>query len=382
MHAPERPGHRGDAESGEKLVLTFECNRCHDATGHPATATEKHCTHCHEDISTGRFGAGTPKIGEWRKSVAPYRYAPSLKSAGKRFEPAWIVDFLRRPYDLRPHLAATMPRLNVTDAQAADIAAYLTRDATSVNNGETFEGGDGAAGRALVESKGCGSCHEFSGVSPLPARPNLNAANDRTKKAIELAPDLRHVRERFRKDAIVGWLMDPPAVKTDTEMPNHAFTKTEARDVAAYLFTAELTPAAAPPKGERLPLLTRKVTYREVEQHVLGVTCRHCHGDPDAAGGDGGPGNTGGFGFGPRGLDLSTYGSVAAGYVDDRGERQSVFEKNAQGVPVLVAALLARHDEESSAATGAVRGMPLGLPPVSPEDIQLVDTWIAQGRPR
>jgi hypothetical protein len=28
-----------------------------------------------------------------------------------------------------------------------------------------------------------------------------------------------------------------------------------------------------------------------------------------------------------------------------------------------------------------VLGMPLGLPALSPEEIQLVDSWIAQGRP-
>jgi hypothetical protein len=47
-----------------------------------------------------------------------------------------------------------------------------------------------------------------------------------------------------------------------------------------------------------------------------------------------------------------------------------------------VRALLARHAEERGAATGEVRGMPLGYPALSLEDIQLVETWIAQGRPR
>ena len=56
--------------------------------------------------------------------------------------------------------------------------------------------------------------------------------------------------------------------------------------------------------------------------------------------------------------------------------------KDAQGVPRLVKALLARHDEESGAPTGDVRGMPLGYEPLSLDDIQLVETWIAQGRPR
>lgn len=380
--APTAAGSAGDATNGAKLVVTFECNRCHDGTGHPAMATEKHCTHCHEDISTGRFGAGTAKIGEWRKSVAPYRYTPSLEAVGKRFRRAWIADFLKNPYDLRPHLAATMPRLQMTDSQAADIAAYLTKNAEPGDEKMADAGANPATGRALVEAKGCGSCHEFSGAPPLPARPNPVGASEKTRKAIQLAPDLRHARERFRRDAIVDWLLSPTSVKPDTEMPSHTLSRAEARDIAAYLLETELTATPAPHPVERLPLLSRRVSYREVEQRVFGITCRHCHTDPDAAGGDGGPGNTGGFGFRARGLDLSTYGSVAAGFLGDDGERRSVFAKDEHGVPILVAALLARHDEGAGATPPATRGMPLGLPAVAPEDIQLVDTWIAQGRPR
>ena len=29
----------------------------------------------------------------------------------------------------------------------------------------------------------------------------------------------------------------------------------------------------------------------------------------------------------------------------------------------------------------SLRGMPLGLPSVTPEELQLVESWIAQGRP-
>jgi hypothetical protein len=243
-------------------------------------------------------------------------------------------------------------------------------------------GANPGAGRALIEAKGCGSCHEFSGVSPLPTRPNPASASDKTKKGIQLAPDLRHARDRFRLDGIVDWLLQPAALKTDTTMPSHSLTKTEARDIAAYVLRAELAPSSPSPPVGRPPLLSRRVTYQEVEKKVLGVTCRHCHTDPDSAGGDGGPGNTGGFGFRPRGLDLSTYGSMAAGYLDDSGERRSVFSKDEHGVPSLVAALLARHDESAGSAKPAARGMPLGLPAVALEDIQLVDTWISQGRPR
>src|SRR5262249_18709491 len=160
-------------------------------------------------------------------------------------------------------------------------------------------GGDLAAGRALIEAKGCGGCHAFTGVAALPSQPDLGTTDAR-RKAAELAPDLRYARDRFRPDALVPWLMAPSSFKPGTSMPTFGLTEREAREIASYLLEAPLSAIPAKPVLVRLPVLRRPVTYREVEARVFSTTCRHCHGDPDVAGGDGGPGNTGGFGFGPR----------------------------------------------------------------------------------
>ncbi len=109
---------------------------------------------------------------------------------------------------------------------------------------------------------------------------------------------------------------------------------------------------------------------------VFSRTCHHCHTDADAAGGDGGPGNTGGFGFAPRGVSFSSHASILAGYLDESGRRRSLFEPLADGTPRL-----ARHAETRQAPDETVRGMPLGLPALSAEDIQLVETWVAEGKP-
>jgi hypothetical protein len=144
----------------------------------------------------------------------------------------------------------------------------------------------------------------------------------------------------------------------------------------------------APPKEARvparLPLLARPVPFAEVKARVFRKTCWHCHSDPDYAIGDGGPGNTGGFGFAPRGMNLAEYEGIASGALDENGERRSVFEKAPDGEARIVSALLARQREEAGQPTSAtaLRGMPLGLPALSPEDVQLVESWVAQGRPR
>jgi hypothetical protein len=380
------------AAHGKELVLQYECNRCHEASGHPDAIQGKHCVHCHKDIMEDRFSASAASITRWKPRVKELADAPSLEATGKRFKRSWVEDYLLRPSDLRPHLKQFMPSLAITPADARDIATYLVPDGSEGDRREPsgvdlakapeIAGADLGKGRHLLETKGCGSCHSMTGVVPLPSS-NPPAMDGRAfERAFRLAPDLVNARVRMAPSRLVAWLKDPALVKPDSAMPKIALTDAEVRDVAGYLLSAELGSAPHKDRSARLPLLTRKVTFKEVDEKVFHRTCWHCHSEPDYAIGDGGPGNSGGFGFKPRGLNLSAYEGIAAGFVDDKSERQSVFAKDGEGVPRLVRAMLARHDEVDGAGTGEVRGMPLGYDPLPLEEIQLVDTWIAQGRPR
>lgn len=376
---------RGDVNRGKQLVAQFECNRCHDGTGHEPVARAKHCVACHDEISRGVFPAPAAAVARWNQTVDAYTVVPTLSAIGARLEPAWLVSYLLHPTDLRPHLAPSMPRLALNPEQAEDIAAYLVRDSTvQTGNPQPPDSDDSALGRGrrVMETKACLGCHEFSGADRFAISPELAPSDERRKRAVRLSPDLRFVRDRFRQDKLVAWLLDPSAVKADTLMPSHNLTGAEARDVATYLIETPLLPQSPKPLPERLPPLERKVTFDEVNEKVFAITCRHCHSDPDVARGDGGPGNTGGFGFPARRLDLASYRGVGAGYVDSNGERQSIFAPLPDGTPRLVAALLARQAEERGAINPEVRGMPLGLPAATPEQVQLVESWIAQGRPR
>jgi mono/diheme cytochrome c family protein len=338
---------------------------------------------CHEDIWDGKFRARTAAGAKWRDHIAHVRVAPSLAGIGRRLRPDYIESFLREPRDVRPGLVPSMPRLALSAEQARDVVAHLVSiaPAASASDG-SFEGADLERGRQLLEDKGCGSCHSFSGVAELPSRPDPDAGSEQQRRAVQLAPDLHYARDRLRPENAARWIMDARSIKADTLMPASGLTRDEARDVAAYVLQTPLAPLVPKPAPRRLPLLDRRVGFLEVQERVLGRTCGHCHGNADRALGDGGPGNTGGFGFAPRRLDLTSYAGVASGLLDDGGERHSVFDKLEDGTPRLVAALLARQAEEAGKPNPRVRGMPLGLPSLSPEDIQLVDSWIAQGRPR
>src|SRR5690606_32779018 len=148
--------------------------------------------------------------------------------------------------------------------------------------------------------------------------------------------------------------------------PPHRVSAEDARKLRAFVWSSPLraTPVAALPAA--LPLLTRPVTFDEVNREVFRKVCWHCHSQPDFARGDGGPGMTGGFGFKGRKLDLSQYSALLGGYLDDRGERRSLFTPAPSGEAMLLAVLTARQLEEVG-RPATVRGMPLGLPALSPE---------------
>lgn len=369
----------GNAERGRKLIREHQCNRCHDGAGEPPAERNLHCVDCHQQILTGSFPAARDKLERWKPHVNYVRRVPSLTAIEERLERDWIANFLLEPSDLRPLLVPSMPRLALSAEEARDIATALAGTEPFAAPAPTANKPNPARGRQLLENRACGACHAFSRVPPLPQQPDPErAAHD---DASLLAPDLVHVRARWTRERLVRWLRDPSSVKSDTLMPATGFDESEARDVASYLLEAPLAPPSPPAAFQRLPRLERRVTYTEVDERVLGVTCRHCHSNPDASLGDGGPGNTGGLGFRGRAIDLSSYRGLQSGYRDDRGDRRSLFESLPDGTPRLLAALLARHDEQSGRAHAEVRGMPLGLPALSAEQIQLVETWIAQGRP-
>jgi cytochrome c2 len=376
----------GDAESGKALAQKLECNRCHDGTDVGAATLPKHCVHCHQQIIAGTFkGAPAAKLAAWQEKMVTLREVPSLSSMGKRYRRAWIERFLQEPHDLRPRLLASMPRLKISGAEARDLATWLT----SLDGGPSaappvsLEGADLARGRKLIEDKGCGSCHAFSGVPALAGGTAPKLGEKELRTAVALAPDLRFARDRYRAAELWRWMADPKAVKPDTTMPLTPSTPDELKHMTAYILQAPLAAAETKPMPARLPVLDRKVTYDEVYKRVLRDSCRHCHAEPDYdPAGDGGPGNTGGFGFPARKLDLARWEGVQAGWITDKGERESVFKPMSDGTPRLLAAMIARQAEEAGKPNPEIRGMPLGLPAFSAEDVQLVETWIAQGRPQ
>jgi mono/diheme cytochrome c family protein len=385
--APEPPAaHRPSVAEGRALVEKLECNRCHAGTGLTEVAQVKHCFGCHVDIASGKMpkdAAGTERrpdaklLAQWKPRVEHLRHVPSLSGVGRIVRPEWVARYLVEPFDLRPGLHPDMPRLPIGDREATSIALYLASQAEPAGGAPQAPAGDVARGRALFSAKGCAGCHTFSGArTDAPPAVKPSEGPDRA-----LAPDLRHTRDRVVADRLIDWILDPSSLKPGAVMPKQPVSREEAADLATFILQAPLDEPLARPSPMRLPILEREVGYDEVAEKVLHKICWHCHAQPDFSRGDGGPGNTGGLGFEGKRVDLSSYESIAGGYVGSDGRRRSLFSPSGAGEPVLLQVLLERQKEERG-THGPLRGMPLGLPALSAEDIQLVETWIAKGHPR
>jgi cytochrome c len=95
---------------------------------------------------------------------------------------------------------------------------------------EQITGGSVAAGRATIDRYRCGGCHMIRGVSAANGQvgPSLNGIAVRSTIAGKLANT---------PDNMVVWLQHPQAVVPGNGMPEQGVTATEARDMAAYLYT-------------------------------------------------------------------------------------------------------------------------------------------------
>lgn len=96
----------------------------------------------------------------------------------------------------------------------------------------TVAGGDPAIGKRLIEQYQCGSCHAVPGVAAADSStgPPLNGLGKRSY----IAGRIPNVDK-----ALVAWLVNPPALKPGTMMPDLGVSEGEARHMAAYLYSVE-----------------------------------------------------------------------------------------------------------------------------------------------
>ena len=111
--------------------------------------------------------------------------------------------------------------------------ALLTTGCSGIQNTGGYQpamGGSPVAGKALLQSYGCGSCHVIPGIRTAKGMvgPPLFFYSRRTIIAGEL-PNT--------PDNLIRWIENPPAIEPGTAMPDLGVSDSQARDMAAYLYT-------------------------------------------------------------------------------------------------------------------------------------------------
>ena len=93
-------------------------------------------------------------------------------------------------------------------------------------------GGDAKLGKQLMAQYQCGACHAIPGVAAAAgsAGPPLDGFGRRSYIAGRI-PNL--------PQPLAQWLVDPPAMKPGTLMPNVGVSPADARHMAAYLATLQ-----------------------------------------------------------------------------------------------------------------------------------------------
>lgn len=96
--------------------------------------------------------------------------------------------------------------------------------------GDQFAGGDPRVGQQLIARYGCAACHQIAGIAHADSRvgPSLKDLLKRSYVGGKLPNNAANLEL---------WIMHPRAVNPNTAMPELGVSQTEARDMAAYLYS-------------------------------------------------------------------------------------------------------------------------------------------------
>ncbi len=131
----------GSAMRGEKLIESIGCKGCHIVN---------------------------ESDREVRIADVSYDIAPELAKIGSKVNRDWLYAWIRNPKQYHP--GTTMPRLRLSNSEAADITTYLMNKKESEPPGNGLERVDLsspeliAEGKTIIRNFGCHGCHEIKGM--------------------------------------------------------------------------------------------------------------------------------------------------------------------------------------------------------------------------
>jgi cytochrome c2 len=118
----------------------------------------------------------------------------------------------------------------VIGSAAALAGVYIEAQKQSWSTAASMTKGSPARGRDAIALYGCGSCHSIPGVRNADAL--VGPPLDRIGSRAFVGGVVRNT-----PDNLIRWIQNPPAIDEKTAMPNLGVAPTDARDIAAYLYT-------------------------------------------------------------------------------------------------------------------------------------------------
>jgi cbb3-type cytochrome oxidase cytochrome c subunit len=154
--------------------------------------------------------------------------APDLTWEGSSVQREWLVQFLKSPGTLRPALIRRMPRFNLSDSEANELADYIMtvyqnptidRDSMPLSG---YSQGEIELGKQLFYGKySCQGCH---------------IVDTKTDKGY-IGPTLTQVGSRLTAAWIFQWMKNPQSLRPGTIEPNRAMSNEDARALTAFLIS-------------------------------------------------------------------------------------------------------------------------------------------------
>lgn len=277
------PVPQGDAGRGRVLANQVGCRACH-----AFTPEEKACSPEQVKAGKSRGTAASPGSCEVARSLsgsALRDLAPNLSREGWVANERWLFAYLKSPAAVWAQ--SRMPTLRLTDAEAADLAAYLgTLKAGPEPAAQPFFADEAAPafaeaaerGGRLIAKYGCSGCHLIPGrEADAKVGTDFNGYGRKMADLFDFGNAVPNPRQRTWYSFVDLKLRAPHAFRyerVDTRMPQYDLDDDEVD--ALLVFLKSRTGDKVPP-GVLLTRNERLTSVARGEQVLDQYSCRTCH---------------------------------------------------------------------------------------------------------
>lgn len=199
-------GNISDRLPGELIVRPAQVSTYQPQGEFGRLVDELACFGCHTMFGRGRL------------------VATDLTLEASQTQRAWIEDYFKVPYSLRPILTERMPNLFLTEPEIRVLVDYMEQVciADSLERDITIDQTKVAKGEILYfEKYGCQACHQIR------------------QKGGYVGPPLDNLGSRLKASWIFHWLKNPRAFKPESIEPDNHLSDEEAEALTAYLMTVQ-----------------------------------------------------------------------------------------------------------------------------------------------